>query len=141
MEKDLIGADDIIAERLRSDPEFRAYWERTALARAIAHRVIAYRMKHQLSQTRLAKILGMKQSAISRLEVGEHNPTWETLQLLASKLGMSFLVGIMPVQAQNTWMAPLVAEVMEHAPSVERLTFSASGTEAFVVTSGEEAGR
>lgn len=140
MEQNLIGADEIIAERLLSDPDFRAYWERTALARAIAHQVIAYRMTHQLSQARLAKILGMKQSAISRLEVGEHNPTWETLQLLASKLGMSFLVGIMPVHAQNAWLSPLVKEVMERAPSVERLTFSTGGAEAFVATSSEKIG-
>lgn len=139
VDQNLIDVDEVITKRLRSDPDFRAYWERTALARAVAHQVIGYRMKHKLSQTRLATILGMKQSAISRLEVGEHNPTWETLQLLASKLGMSFLVGIMPAHSQNRWMSPLVKDVMDHAPSAERLTFSTSGTEAFVATSSEEA--
>lgn len=48
-------------------------WERTALARAVAARVIAYRAEHGLSQTALAGRLGMTQPALARLESGEHN--------------------------------------------------------------------
>ena len=137
MEKNVISADEILAERLHSDPEFREYWERTALARAVAHQVIAYRMKHKLSQSGLAKTLGTKQSAISRLELGEHNPTWDTLRLLASKLGMSFLVGIAPTHSHNPWLGPVVTDFVERGPAVECLRFSTHGTEAFVATSSE----
>ena len=35
--------EELIAEQLRSDPEFRAEWERTALARAVAVAIVRYR--------------------------------------------------------------------------------------------------
>jgi hypothetical protein len=44
----------VLAEDLQ-DPEFRAEWERTAVARAVAIRVVGYRAEHGLTQTQLAK--------------------------------------------------------------------------------------
>ena len=41
--------DDLIAEELRADPQFRADWERTALARAVAVAVVRHRAEHDLS--------------------------------------------------------------------------------------------
>ena len=41
--------DELIAEQLRTDPEFRAEWERTALARAVAVAIVRYRAEHDLS--------------------------------------------------------------------------------------------
>lgn len=91
--------DDIIAERCASDPEFRDYWERTALARAVAIAVIRYRSEHELSQRALARRLGMPYSQGARLELGEHNPSIETLQRLAKGLGRRFIVAVAPDQA------------------------------------------
>jgi hypothetical protein len=34
--------DELIAEQLRTDPEFRVEWERTALARAVAVAIVRY---------------------------------------------------------------------------------------------------
>jgi DNA-binding XRE family transcriptional regulator len=94
---DLPTAAEVFAEMdAEMDAEARARWERTALARAVANTLVAYRTAHRLSQTELAARLGMKRPAISRLELGEHNPSIETLGRLASVLGLRFIVDVAP---------------------------------------------
>lgn len=84
------------AEQLRQGPAFRASWERTALARAVALALIGYRVKHHLTQTLLAAKLGMRQPQVSRLELGEHIPSLAMLQRLARTLGLRFIVEVAP---------------------------------------------
>jgi DNA-binding XRE family transcriptional regulator len=76
------------------DPEYRAEWERTHLAHEVALRVISYRMEHQLTQTELARLLGMRQPHIARLEAGEHEPSLAMLSRLARVLGLEFHIDI-----------------------------------------------
>lgn len=92
---DLKTVDEVLDEQL-NDPEFREEWNRTALARAVSLRLIRYRAAKGLSQTQLAKKIGVKQPAVARLEAGEKNPTWETLTRLSQTLGIEFLVDIAP---------------------------------------------
>jgi ribosome-binding protein aMBF1 (putative translation factor) len=90
-------AADVFAEMdVEMGAEARADWERTALARAVANALVAYRTAHGLSQGALAARLIMKRPAISRLELGEHNPSIETLERLASMLGLRFIVDVTP---------------------------------------------
>jgi ribosome-binding protein aMBF1 (putative translation factor) len=79
-----------------ADPEIRREHERTALAHAVAMRVIGYRVEHGLSQTALARLLGMHQPAIARLEAGDHEPSLATLSRLARILGVEFHIDITP---------------------------------------------
>jgi transcriptional regulator with XRE-family HTH domain len=88
--------DELIAEQLRSDPEFRAEWERTALARAVAVAIVRYRSEHDLSQRELADRLGMKQPQVARLELGEVNPSIETLMRVSAQLGIEFTIDVRP---------------------------------------------
>lgn len=92
---DLPSAESVIEENLK-DPAFRAEWERTAVARAVATRVVEYRGQHGISQTEMARRLGMKQPAVARLEAGEHNPSFETLARLSSALGIEFHIAVTP---------------------------------------------
>jgi ribosome-binding protein aMBF1 (putative translation factor) len=92
---DLTSAAEIAAEEL-NDPEIRREHERTALAHAVAMRVVGYRVEHRLSQTALAHILGMHQPAVARLEAGDHEPSLATLSRLARKLGIEFHIDITP---------------------------------------------
>jgi transcriptional regulator with XRE-family HTH domain len=94
---DLKTSEQVLAEELR-DPDFKREWDRTALARAVALKVIAYRVDHSLSQRGLAKQLGMTQPQLARLEVGEHNPTIDTLARLAQALDTEFAIDIHPHQ-------------------------------------------
>lgn len=88
-------AEDIAADE-RRDREVWLEHERTAFANAVAIRVIAYRAKHNLSQTALARRLGMQQPAIARLEAADHEPSLATLARLAKGLGMDFSIDITP---------------------------------------------
>jgi transcriptional regulator with XRE-family HTH domain len=88
--------DELIAEELRSDPEFRAEWERTALGRAVAIAIVRYRAEHDLSQRDLAQRLGMKQPQVARLELGEVNPSMDTLMRIASQLEIEFTIDVRP---------------------------------------------
>jgi transcriptional regulator with XRE-family HTH domain len=105
---------EVLADQLK-DPVFRERWQRMALARG-SPSILAYRVDHQLSQTQLAKKLGMKQSAIARLEAAEHNPSMETLYVLSEKLGIQFLVDIAPAGAGKAWVTKAVqnADVLGH---------------------------
>lgn len=87
--------DEVLSEELQ-DPDFRAEWDRLALARAVGRRVLQYRQATGLSQRKLALQLGMKQPQIARLEAGTHDPSFETLQILCARLDMEFLVDISP---------------------------------------------
>jgi transcriptional regulator with XRE-family HTH domain len=87
--------DEILQEELQ-DPEFRAEWERTALARAVALAVVRYRGDHRLSQRNLAERLGMKQPQVARLELGEVNPSMETLMRVSAQLGIEFTIDVRP---------------------------------------------
>lgn len=85
---------EVIAEDLASDPQFRAAWERTALARTVSPIVLRYRAERGLSQTGLARRLGMSQQRIASLELGEDDPTIGTLMQLSSGLGVEFKIHI-----------------------------------------------
>lgn len=93
---DLPSHEEVLADHLDADPEYRKEWERTALARAVAVKVIAYRAEHDLSQTALAKRLKMSQPAVARLESGEHNPTFPMLLRISDALGVELAIDITP---------------------------------------------
>jgi transcriptional regulator with XRE-family HTH domain len=91
--------DELIAEQIRTDPEFQAEWERTALARGVAVAIVRYRAEHDLSQREIADRLGMKQPQVARLELGEVNPSMETLMRISAQLGIEFTIDVRPAGA------------------------------------------
>jgi transcriptional regulator with XRE-family HTH domain len=94
---DLKTSEQVLAEEL-GDPDFKREWDRTAIARAVALKVLAYRVDHSLSQRGLAKQLGMTQPQVARLEAAEHNPTIDTLARLAQALDTEFAIDVHPHQ-------------------------------------------
>lgn len=102
-EKGWIDSEDMFARDMQN-PEFRREYERLALANAVSLEIVKYRAQHHLSQTALASRLGMKQSAIARLEAAVHNPTFETLCRLSGVLGVEFLVDIAPAGRRRRWV-------------------------------------
>ena len=73
MARRLISNDQVLAGMLQ-DPAFRAEWERTALARAVAEAVIRYRAEHKLTQTGLARLLGWSQPVVGAAGSGRAQP-------------------------------------------------------------------
>jgi ribosome-binding protein aMBF1 (putative translation factor) len=92
--------EELLAEQLREDPEFRAAWERTALARAVAVAVVRFRAERELSQRDLAGLLHMTQPQVARLESGDVNPSMETLMRVSSGLGIEFTIDVRPAKAK-----------------------------------------
>jgi DNA-binding XRE family transcriptional regulator len=90
--------DAVIAERVKvlinRVPEYQAESDRTRLAHDVAKRVAAYRAKHKLTQNELARILGMRQPHVARLEAGEYEPSLATMSRLARVLNMEFHIVI-----------------------------------------------
>ncbi len=115
-------ATDILANQL-VNPDVRAEWDRTAPARAVAQRVLAYRVEHGLSQTAMGKLLGMPQPAIARIESGEHVPTIDTLVRLSDGLGIEFSLNIVPPSKE----AALVSDEVQRAPVVEEAATTHGG--------------
>jgi len=87
--------DQLLADDLR-DSEVVAELARTAVANQLAILVIQYRVEHGLTQTALARQLGMRQPAIARLEAGDHEPSVAMLARLANKLGITLRLDLTP---------------------------------------------
>ncbi|MBK5233096.1 MAG: helix-turn-helix transcriptional regulator [Thermoleophilia bacterium] len=87
--------DELLDEQLQ-DPEFRAEWERTALARAIALAVLTFRTDRGMSQGAIGKKLGMTQPQVARLESGDVNPSMDTLVRVAVGLGIELSINVTP---------------------------------------------
>lgn len=101
---DMKTSEQVLAEELH-DPRFQREWNRTAVARAVALKVLTYRTDHGLSQRALAKRLDMTQPQLARLEAGEHNPTIDTLARLAETLDLEFAIDIHPRERMPTLLS------------------------------------
>ncbi len=138
---DLRSAADIHEQNMR-DPEYKREYERTKLANDVAVRVLTYRTEHGMSQTDLARMLGMRQPNIARLESGEHEPALSTLARLSSVLGMDFSVDITPAGACLAELrAPTAARRKRSAILVGANSAPAENPQMTLVTARRAAGK
>ncbi|MET8362428.1 helix-turn-helix transcriptional regulator [Micromonospora sp. NPDC049580] len=87
---DLKTSQQVIGESRDQDPAFHAEWNRTAFARDVALRIVRYRAENGLTQTAFARMVGMTQSVIARLESGDQPPSIATLAKLSAGTGLEF---------------------------------------------------
>jgi len=85
-----------LKEKLK-DPEFKAEYDRLQPEYAVISAMIRARAERGLTQERLAKKLGTKQSAIARLESGRANPSIGFLKKLAQALNSHLEIKFIPV--------------------------------------------
>lgn len=76
------------------DPEVKKAYDDLRLEFEIAAAVIEKRLKKGLTQSQLAKKIGTKQSAISRLEGGDSNPSVGFLEKVAKALDVKLKVSL-----------------------------------------------
>jgi transcriptional regulator with XRE-family HTH domain len=69
------------------DPEFKKDYDYYGKQLEIAYQILQLRKKKRMSQAKLAKKMGTKQSNIARMEAGNQNFSVDTLQKLAGALG------------------------------------------------------
>lgn len=77
-----------IKRQLLKDKKTKQAYDETGPEFELIAAIIEERIKKGLTQKELAKKLGTKQSAISRLERGTYNPTLAFLKKLADALGV-----------------------------------------------------
>lgn len=87
-----------VLERALTDAAVRQRWQATALARAFARWLVRRRAELGLSQTALARRLGVSQPTVARWESGEHVPEITTLVRLAETLGLHVALEIVPAR-------------------------------------------
>lgn len=87
--------DQLLADDLRN-PQVAAELARTPVANQLAILIIRYRVEHGLTQSALARLLGMRQPAIARLEAGDHEPSVTTLARLANDLDITLRLDLSP---------------------------------------------
>ena len=81
-----------VKKQLLQDPEVKKEYEKLKVLYDIKREIIKLRIEQGLSQQELADKVGTKQSAISRLENGEYNPSIDFLNKVAKALGKELLV-------------------------------------------------
>lgn len=77
---------EYLEEQLK-DPEFREIWEADEAEFQVRKAIIEARIATGLTQQQVAEAAGMNQRAISRIEMGNTNPTVRTLGKLARGFG------------------------------------------------------
>lgn len=76
-----------VKNKLFQSPEVKKEYDELKVLYDIKKEIIQLRLAQGLSQKELAEKVGTKQSAISRLESGEYNPSIEFLTKVAHALG------------------------------------------------------
>ena len=79
---------------LLKDKRIRQAYERFGPEFAVIEMIIKKRIERGLSQKELARKIGTKQSAISRLESGTYNPSLSFLQKVGEALGTKLKISL-----------------------------------------------
>lgn len=85
MKRHHLSFDKFLKESLKN-PKLKAEYDRLQPEFALIRAMLDARMKKGLTQAKLAKRMGTKQSVISRVEIGKANPTVSFLKKLADAL-------------------------------------------------------
>jgi predicted transcriptional regulator len=75
-----------IKKELLTDPEVKKEYDRLAPKFDLIRSIIEKRIEKNISQKELASRIGTKQSALSRLESGNYNPSLAFMQKVAEAL-------------------------------------------------------
>ncbi len=77
---------EILAVELK-DPKFKKAYDKHLLEAVVAEQLYALREKKHMTQKQLGDSVGMKQTAIARIEAGKQNLSLDTIVKLAGALG------------------------------------------------------
>lgn len=83
-----------LKNEILKEPKVKEAYNNLELEFSIIRQIIDKRLKRGISQKDLAKKIGTKQSAISRLESGRYNPTLSFLSKISEALGSKLEVKI-----------------------------------------------
>jgi len=90
---DPIPFEDVLRKALK-DPEIKKGYDALELEFSIIEQVIRKRLEKGLSQKQLAEKVGTRQSAISRLEGGNSNPSVAFLKKISTALDSKLKISL-----------------------------------------------
>lgn len=79
--------DELLDESTAKNPEFPALYESAIRRREMLRQLAVRRHERALSQTKAAAAMGTSQSAVARMEAGESDPKFSTVERYAAALG------------------------------------------------------
>ena len=85
---------DDLKKQLLKNPKFKKEYDALEPEYALIRQIIDKRLKLGLSQKTLAEKVGTRQSAISRLESGNYNPSLFFLKKVAAAFGSEVRISI-----------------------------------------------
>jgi len=88
--------DDYIKEKIKRNPDFKARYDLLMEKTAVVKRIIAYRIRHNLSQAKLAEEIGVTQQYISKIEEGEFS-NLDTIENVLEHIGYRLKLEVVPV--------------------------------------------
>ncbi len=93
---------EVMAKQMR-DPEFRFYYEHRKLVHEVAVAVRAMRTQAGMTQAQLAKLVGVSQPMIARIEKGleQRTPRWEMLGRICIALGKQMRLSFFDVDEER----------------------------------------
>jgi len=105
--------DEFLNEEL-NDPKIRAEYDLLQPEGAFAQALIDARENYRITQKLLSEKTGISQADISRIEIGEANPTIRTLQRLAAGMNMRLKIEFEPISDEDTTL--ILSSLNSHAP-------------------------
>ena len=92
----LISVNQHLQEKLK-DPYFKELWELEEQKLVIVNEIVAYRIKHKLSQKKLAQKVGVTQQHISKIESGDFESVM-TLEKVLLSIGYTVQIRMVPLK-------------------------------------------
>lgn len=83
-----------LKKKLLKDPAVKKAYDDLGPEFALIEKIIEKRITEGLTQAKLAKRIGTKQSAISRFESGNSNPSLAFMRKLADGLGVKLKISV-----------------------------------------------
>lgn len=99
--------DDYIKEKMKKDPNFKSHYNLIMQKVEIVKKIIEYRIEHNLSQTQLAKEMGVTQQYISKIEEGEFS-NLDTVEDILHHIGYRLKIEVVP-KARSFKIHPQIA--------------------------------
>ena len=90
-----------LRDEMMEDPDFRACYYEMKPSMDIAKAVIAGRMQLNITQKELAKLSGLSQAKISRIENFDGNPNLKTLNRIANAMNLMVKIELVPFPTKN----------------------------------------
>ena len=101
MPKDGDFLDELVSERQRRNPGFRAMVGAAQERRRMLRRLAEERAKRGLTQTEVAAAMGTSQSSIARIEAGRADVKLSTVERYAATLGQKVVWRLSPAKQQK----------------------------------------